>query len=141
MTGYFVVGRQDDMMFSGFFEATDQDAALAGLKVQCKLVGDFVDRRVVSIDDFPQATKAPNDAPMVVQERSEKYGGAWLLTGELLTWLADRGLLDRLLNTPYAYNWIIAFNKLIRALASPTEPDHWKDLEGYAYLVRKDLTP
>jgi len=41
--------------------------------------------------------------------------------------------------TGYFFNWMMILNKLIRALYTPNDPDHWKDIAGYATLVMNDI--
>jgi hypothetical protein len=40
--------------------------------------------------------------------------------------------------TPYSFAWQMILNKLIRAMASPENADHWKDIQGYCQLVLEE---
>lgn len=75
----------------------------------------------------------------LLQERGTVYGEAWKLTGLVM------GLLEREfdaflhLRPEYAYNWVAILCKLIRALQTPGDPDHWKDIIGYATLILHNI--
>jgi hypothetical protein len=73
--------------------------------------------------------------PNLVKERSDKYGEAWLTTGEIARDLDAVGRLPAFALFP----WLIILNKLIRALTSPYHIDHWRDIAGYAYIVTEHL--
>ncbi len=75
----------------------------------------------------------------LLQQRKVEYGPSWWITGTLLTPI--RKELEELLHVfPEAwFPWIIIWNKLTRALASPKNPDHWRDIAGYATLVLQFL--
>jgi len=77
----------------------------------------------------------------LLEEKGAAYGKAWAVEGQLLTPLVvPLSLL--LKNFPEAwYPWIIIFNKLIRALTTPRNADHWRDIAGYATLVADHLEP
>lgn len=78
-----------------------------------------------------------SDVELILRERGSVYGDAWKHTGIVLNDLG--GSLDELLRGPYAFAWIMIQNKLTRALRTPNDPDHWKDIAGYATLVYNDL--
>lgn len=79
----------------------------------------------------------------LLAERGREYGDAWLLTGEVVSFLMEkRGattLAGLIFETSYLYPWITALCKLIRILQSPTKVDHWRDIAGYATLVAEHL--
>lgn len=80
------------------------------------------------------------DPYALVEERQEGYGEAWQLVGESLHPALARGLYVLTQDLPEAFfPWVMILAKLIRALKSPANADHWKDIAGYATLVVKYL--
>ena len=79
----------------------------------------------------------------LLAERGQQYADACILTGEVVRFItSSRNSLDvfeRLILTGYFYNWITILCKLLRAISSPTNPDHWRDISGYALLVAEHL--
>lgn len=75
-------------------------------------------------------------------ERQPEYQYAWAITGEVVAHPYIKKNLDFILyGCPRLYfPWIQILNKLIRALTSPTNVDHWEDIIGYATLARDHLT-
>ncbi len=71
----------------------------------------------------------------LLDERQETYGSSWWHTGNIIRELAVRGQLGGMLNGDFFFPWIMILNKLIRALASPNDIDHWRDIIGYASIV------
>ena len=79
-----------------------------------------------------------SDIQRLLKERGRQYGDTWKLAGEVVHYIS----LDNfkaLLDTPYTHNWVQILGKLIRALFSPANPDHWRDIAGYATLVADDI--
>jgi hypothetical protein len=71
--------------------------------------------------------------------REKTHGPAWWVTGVLIRELRatyPEGW-DNLINSGYSYSWIIILNKLVRALTTPHEADHWHDIQGYARLTEE----
>lgn len=83
-----------------------------------------------------------NETEEVIEERNKQYMDAWRLTGKLMSDPEVAGPVnDMVINHSYAaLPWITILCKLLRALASPGNPDHWLDISGYAMLVYKHLT-
>lgn len=77
-----------------------------------------------------------------IAEREAQYAGAWEVTGKLVASPLLMHSVGNLLNLfPDAwFPWVMILNKLIRALWSPKNPDHWLDIQGYAKLVHDRLT-
>jgi len=76
----------------------------------------------------------------VVEGRNKEYADAWARTGVLIAPIASE-VNKLLVEYPQMYfSWMMILNKLLRVLGSPTNPDHWLDIEGYALLVRKYIT-
>lgn len=80
-----------------------------------------------------------SDINDLLKKREDQYGQAWLLTG-----LAVKALQPHYTRfvekTPeFSNNWMQILMKLVRILFSPTNADHWRDIEGYAKLVRDYL--
>jgi hypothetical protein len=75
------------------------------------------------------------NADEILRLRDRAYGGAWAKTGKLLNVVINdfHNMVE--LFPEAAYNWVIILNKLVRALASPREIDHWIDMRNYAQLV------
>lgn len=83
---------------------------------------------------------ADTDVKAILDERGQKYGeNAWLTTGEIETFLAERGLLLKVQASGLFHAWDMVLNKLVRALNDPTYPDNWRDMAGYATLVLNSL--
>ena len=76
----------------------------------------------------------PKGVSDLLKERESEYGHAWLSTGEFLR-DERRFRTSNLWYTPYGFAWLIILNKLERALITPSNADHWRDIEGYAKLV------
>lgn len=80
-----------------------------------------------------------NPGEEVAKERNNQYLDAWSKTGPLLH-LIRNDLFKFLLMAPkFFFPWVIILNKLLRALGSPYNRDHWLDIAGYATLVLKDI--
>jgi len=75
----------------------------------------------------------------LVQSRDDEYGGAWKLHGLVIGLLLPQFIPFAQKNPKYQFPWELILNKLLRALASPKNIDHWKDIQGYAQLVIDDI--
>lgn len=74
----------------------------------------------------------------LLEERQAMYGDAWRTTSHVARELrAGESPLGQ--STLYMYAWMTILSKLIRALASPENVDHWDDIQGYARLVSDDI--
>lgn len=72
----------------------------------------------------------------LIAHRTKEYGDAWLFVGMVLRSFADTIYTSRLATqSPFMHNWILILSKLMRALHSPHNRDHWDDISGYAMLV------
>lgn len=80
-------------------------------------------------------------AAKIMNERDTQYGPAWLRTSQVVRFLTTStpGTLNALVEAELLYGWIIILCKLIRAMRSPTDTDHWLDIENYAKLTRTEL--
>jgi len=75
----------------------------------------------------------------LVEERQKVYGDANELTGQVCR-LVIGGLVSLCTKYPVMFHpWIRILNKLFRILYSPTNVDHWVDMQGYAELVIQHL--
>lgn len=77
-----------------------------------------------------------------VDDRETTYGDAWKKTGQIMSFLMGDGELvlpDPLFSTTYVFAWMMILNKLVRAITSPNNPDHWLDIAGYATLVYEEV--
>lgn len=83
----------------------------------------------------------PQSLRQLLKERKEQYGEAWKLSGQWMSIMTFEkpDIFNRILETPYFYNWTIILNKLARLLFTPSHIDSWKDIAGYAQLVVDDL--
>ena len=80
------------------------------------------------------------DIRKLVEERDEEYAQAWKTSG-IISQPVNEAL--RRLHDFYPemhFPWVIILNKLVRILATPTNPDHWRDIAGYAQLVLDHLS-
>lgn len=78
----------------------------------------------------------------MLERKQRAYGQAWKLATAIL---GNREVFAAFANfvavTPeYVHNWVIIMSKMMRILTSPENPDHWRDIVGYATLVLDDLT-
>ncbi len=74
-----------------------------------------------------------SEIEVLLEERGQEYGPAWLLTADAMSAMAFRK--SPLAATPFVFIWVIILNKLARALKSPSNMDHWRDIAGYAELA------
>lgn len=78
----------------------------------------------------------PNTSEQLLKDRDAKYGQAWYKAGLVLNYMQHvLGLADAILGNPFSHNWIQILGKLMRSLATPRDPEHWRDIAGYAQLV------
>jgi hypothetical protein len=80
-----------------------------------------------------------DDVRRTLEQRGRQYeqvGPTWKIVGQIISTL-NLSVLQR---TPYTHNWVQILGKLIRALSSPNDPEHWRDIAGYATLVLDDIT-
>ena len=77
----------------------------------------------------------------LLADRNKEYADAWKLEGTVLTNMTILPQLSLLASVfPEAwFPWVIILNKLLRALGSPRNVDHWRDMAGYATLVVNHL--
>ena len=77
----------------------------------------------------------------LLEERQQTHGNTWYIAG----WIIQLALADEVSSVVKSHwgwtihNWVLILSKLIRALHTPWEVDHWRDIEGYARLVREEL--
>ena len=72
--------------------------------------------------------------------RRSTYGQSWLMSGAILNAILEFGATtDKLIYSGYHWPWDAIMNKLARLLETPDHIDSWRDIEGYARLVREDL--
>lgn len=77
-----------------------------------------------------------------VRSRDSVYGDAWKDSSKLLVYLLSLGYeykITNMMKVGHFFAWFMIFNKLIRALSSPYNIDHWVDIAGYATLVAEDI--
>ena len=77
----------------------------------------------------------------LIDQRNAEYRDAWKLEGAVCSIPEIQEGLHVLHNLfPEAwFPWIMILNKLLRALGSPKNIDHWADIAGYAQLVQDHL--
>ncbi len=71
----------------------------------------------------------------LIRSRDDSYGEAWLLAGEMARLL----VLDKVTDAGFLYALLVTLSKIARITVSPHNPDHWKDIAGYATLVFQHL--
>jgi len=82
-----------------------------------------------------------SDGSKIIAERGRDYGGAWVLTGQVLALIQARvgqPQFDMNFIEMYAnlfHPWYMILNKLMRIVWSPDKLDNWIDIAGYAQLV------
>lgn len=70
----------------------------------------------------------------MIRDRDTAYGQAWLITGQVVQFIGSP-FTDAVNDNGWMiYNWISILCKLIRALITPWNKDHWVDIIGYATL-------
>lgn len=82
----------------------------------------------------------------LIEERDSIYGDAWQMAGTIIALAAkqvdsvrDSTPFKELTRSGYAYNWIQMVGKICRLLWSPNDVEHWRDIEGYAQLVIREM--
>ena len=76
----------------------------------------------------------------IVRARNEQYADAWMWTGKVMAALPREYVTQLLHGFPEAYlPWVTILCKLLRALGTPYNVDHWRDIAGYATLVVNHL--
>jgi hypothetical protein len=75
----------------------------------------------------------------LLKERDTAYGQSWYTTGKLIVQAALHTTKLYVDYPQYIFNWIMILNKLVRALTTPTNIEHWRDIQGYARLVEMHL--
>jgi hypothetical protein len=81
-----------------------------------------------------------NDIQGLLKERGSEYGKAWYDAGAILQIFNEEIYSSNLFKfTPYGHNWVLILSKLCRALSSPNNTDHWKDIIGYCQLILDDI--
>ena len=82
-----------------------------------------------------------NEIPSsLLTARSSEYGQSWLLSGVIVKAMREFGVdFTALDESWFDWPWRAILNKLTRIVKTPTHLDSWKDIEGYARLVREYL--
>lgn len=81
-------------------------------------------------------TKPSGDIHAFVASRDKAYDEAWLKTSKVMVFLGvDRSAIWA---TSFSYAWLMILNKLIRAMATPENKDHWLDIQGYCQLILEE---
>jgi hypothetical protein len=81
----------------------------------------------------------PETVEHLLTARANEYGKSWWIHGLVTAILAEELHIFNLEFPEAFWSWQAILDKLIRALFSPRKIDHWKDIEGYAHLVREYL--
>jgi hypothetical protein len=86
------------------------------------------------------------DVRDLLEVREKDYGDSWKLTGRIIALMIP--YRDQFITYPdnhpesfgkYWHPVLMIVVKLCRALVSPQNLDHWKDIQGYAQLVIDDF--
>lgn len=75
----------------------------------------------------------------ITNVRNKEYADAWAKTGVLLAPIKEELFRFLMMAPRHFFPWLLIFNKLLRALATPYNRDHWLDIIGYATLVLHDV--
>jgi hypothetical protein len=76
----------------------------------------------------------------LLNERRQEYGQAWYVAGSIMRTFNEVIFTSNLFNhTSYGHNWVLILSKLCRALSSPNNTDHWRDIIGYCQLILDDI--
>lgn len=79
----------------------------------------------------PAQNLDPINHDELVEQRGQLYGESWAMTSE---WICENA--DLLKNAgPSAFPLVMMHNKIMRALTSPGQKDHYDDIIGYAKLA------
>lgn len=78
-----------------------------------------------------------NEIYALVESRKE-YDEAWLKTARVMKLLEVEN--STIWQSPYSFAWLMALNKLVRAMATPKHLDHWKDIQGYCQLIIDEIS-
>lgn len=91
--------------------------------------------------EFENFSTDENDVKKLLDERGKSYGDAWWLAGMVTGVLFNHNvrIFDRLIASFFLHNWVLILSKMMRILVTPYEAEHWKDIEGYARLVRDKI--
>jgi hypothetical protein len=81
-----------------------------------------------------------NNITTLLNARKNEYGQAWLDSGRVIGLLSEDFVAFVEAQPYYVHNWVLILSKLIRILHSPNNPDHWRDIAGYATLVLNHIT-
>lgn len=82
-----------------------------------------------------------SDIQALLTKRGETYAEAWLTAGRVLEvmLLNDKTSFHRIAASGFLHNFVLIVSKLCRALATPRNIDHWRDIAGYATLIVQHL--
>ena len=75
----------------------------------------------------------------LLDKRGNEYGEAWKVTGQIVGTIHPQFEVFSGTAPEYSLAWMTILCKLIRALATPRNRDHWADIAGYAMLVANDI--
>jgi len=76
------------------------------------------------------------DHDALIKQRGAQYGGSWRATAQ---WICEHAE-ELALTGDAAFAIVMIHNKLMRALASPGDRDHYDDIIGYAKLILTTFT-
>jgi hypothetical protein len=62
------------------------------------------------------------------------YGNTWWLVGDIIQILGENYLRFTVEYPHGVHNWVLIMSKMVRILFTPKNPDHWRDIAGYATL-------
>jgi hypothetical protein len=71
----------------------------------------------------------------LLEMRENEYGQAWLLSGKVIRIILSDFTNFTTTAPLFVHNWVIMLSKMMRILRSPYNPDHWRDIAGYAMLI------
>ena len=71
----------------------------------------------------------------LLEERGAQYGEAWRIANAFLAGIP----LQAVQTAGCLHNYAMIMSKMCRILATPKNPEHWRDIEGYARLQREEF--
>lgn len=76
-----------------------------------------------------------NQSDQVMNERNDKYGNAWFLTGKVTHECFNIARPVIFTESALSYNWQIIVCKMMRCIWSPLYDDNWLDTLNYSRLI------
>lgn len=94
------------------------------------------------VDGSKPGNSSRDNIDDLLRARNAKYGNSYYATDKAIMAMieGDASNLQGLLDAGILANWVIIMSKMNRAIWSPNEPDHFRDIAGYCSLIAKILS-